>query len=78
MYQALLGFKRKFQHLDGHDVEVDRIDKITRPGLEIVLSGEGMPIHEDPINFGRLRITFAVQFPDYLSPEKKLALKEIL
>eukprot|EP01128_Nolandella_sp_AFSM9_P007701 TRINITY_DN42_c1_g1_i2.p3 TRINITY_DN42_c1_g1~~TRINITY_DN42_c1_g1_i2.p3 ORF type:complete len:368 (-),score=84.63 TRINITY_DN42_c1_g1_i2:118-1221(-) len=76
--ESLLGFKRSFKHLDGHDVVIDRTDKITRPGLEIVLRQEGMPVHNQFEKFGNMRVTFTVQFPSSLTAEQKDKLRTVL
>ena len=31
--EALLGFVKEINHLDGHEVELDRFGKVTKPGL---------------------------------------------
>jgi len=40
--EALLGFKKTFVHLDGHEVEIAS-DKITKPFQVVRIKGEGMP-----------------------------------
>jgi len=42
--EALLGFEKVISHLDGHLVTIDRVDKLTTPGLMIRIKGEGMPV----------------------------------
>jgi len=42
--EALLGFKRTITHLDGHKVEVNRENQVTKPGLMIRIKKEGMPV----------------------------------
>lgn len=42
--EALLGFEREITHLDGHKVQLDRSDQITKPGLMVRMKGEGMPV----------------------------------
>ena len=31
--EALVGFERHLKHLDGHEVHINRLDKVTKPGL---------------------------------------------
>ena len=44
--EALLGFEKTLKHLDGHEVHIDRRDKVTKPGLMERFKGEGMPVFE--------------------------------
>ena len=44
MEEALLGFKKKIQHLDSHYVKVEK-NTITQPGETNRVEGEGMPVH---------------------------------
>ena len=67
--QALLGFKKSLTHLDGHTVEIDRRDKITKPGLMERFKGEGMPVFEQYSESGDLLVTYIVDLPDKLSDE---------
>ena len=68
--EALLGFTRSIKHLDGHEVWVNRTDKITKPGLMERFRGEGMPIFGGyGGEFGDLLITYIVDLPDKLSDE---------
>ena len=76
--EALTGFSRTIQHLDGHEVTLDRENRITRPFETIVLQGEGMPMHEVPSQFGDLRVQIEVKFPSALSKEQIEQLKGIL
>ncbi|GBG23919.1 DnaJ family protein [Hondaea fermentalgiana] len=76
--EALTGFSRTFKHLDEHEVEIDREDKITKPFETIVIPDEGMPLHEVPSQFGNLRVTFEVMFPRSLTAEQMEEIKKIL
>lgn len=68
LMEALLGFKRELQHLDGHIVNfgVERGDAILRPNSGLQLEGEGMPLKEDPSSAGKLFIRFQIDFPESL------------
>jgi len=76
--EALTGFTRTITHLDGHEVEVNRVGQITRPFQTIVIQGEGMPVHEVPSQFGDLHVKFDVQFPMSLTNDQMEELKKIL
>ena len=67
--EALLGFERTLKHLDGHEVHIDRRDKVTKPGLMERFKGEGMPVFEQYSEVGDLMVTFIVDLPDKLSDE---------
>ena len=75
--EALIGFSRTIKHLDGHEVSVKR-ERITRPGLEIVLKSEGMPVHSDSTQFGDLIVTFTVIFPESISEQQREAFEKLL
>ncbi len=64
--EALLGFRREVRHLDGHAVMIEK-SGVSRPGELIVIAGEGMPLHGVPSEFGDLRVTLVVVFPEQLS-----------
>ncbi|XP_029956563.1 dnaJ homolog subfamily B member 13 [Salarias fasciatus] len=74
---ALTGFSVDVQTLDGRLLCVP-INDIVHPTYEKVLTGEGMPLFEDPSQRGNLIISFDVQFPEKLSAEKKQLIKEAL
>uniref|UniRef100_A0A7S2SEU7 J domain-containing protein n=1 Tax=Mucochytrium quahogii TaxID=96639 RepID=A0A7S2SEU7_9STRA len=76
--ESLTGFSRTIKHLDGHEVEINREDKVTYPFETVVLNGEGMPIHEVPSQFGDLHVTFDIQFPKKLNAEQIKELRDIL
>ena len=68
--QALLGFEKELEHLDGHIVYLNR-KKITKPGELEKISGEGMPLYDYPSDKGDLLITYQVEFPKTLTAEQK-------
>mmetsp|Transcript_5803 Transcript_5803/g.18597 ORF Transcript_5803/g.18597 Transcript_5803/m.18597 type:complete len:373 (-) Transcript_5803:2224-3342(-) len=76
--EALTGFVKTFNHLDGHEVEIDRSNDITKPMQTITLRGEGMPVHEVPSLFGDLYVKFEVVFPVALTPDQIDQIKSIL
>lgn len=67
--QALVGFEKTFEHLDGHKVTLKR-DEITPPRFVAVIKNEGMPI-EDSIGRGDLHIKIFVEFPEHLTEKQK-------
>jgi len=75
--EALIGFERTFKHLDEHEFKVER-DRVTRHGLEVILQGEGMPLHNDHTQFGNLYVVFAVQFPESITEHQKKVFSELL
>jgi DnaJ-related protein SCJ1 len=77
LLQSLVGFSKSFKHLDGHEVTVTR-DSVTKPGLQISVSGEGMPHHGFSTQKGDLYVTFTVQFPSAVSDEQKEAFRTLL
>lgn len=76
LQDALLGFQKTITHLDGHEVEIDRRDKVTKPGLLERFKGEGMPVFEQYSDAGDLLVTYIVQMPDKLSDEQKKLFEE--
>ncbi|CAN0346262.1 unnamed protein product, partial [Discosporangium mesarthrocarpum] len=63
LVDALTGFKTSFEHLDGHEVVVERTG-VTPPGEVMTLEGEGMPRRSDRgKTFGVMNIKFTVIFP---------------
>jgi len=75
--EALLGFSRSFQHLDGRDVTVSE-SGVVQYNQKRVLSGEGMPIHNVPSEKGDLTITYQVDLPTSITAEQKKKLQEVL
>ncbi|XP_008288179.1 dnaJ homolog subfamily B member 13 [Stegastes partitus] len=74
---ALTGFSVDVQTLDGRLLRIP-INDIVHPTYRKVLTGEGMPLSQDPSQRGDLIITFDVQFPEKLSAERKQLIKQAL
>lgn len=74
--EALLGFTRDITHLDGHIVNVDREDKVTKPGLMERFKGEGMPVFEHYGDFGDMLVTYIVEMPELLSSDQIILFKQ--
>jgi DnaJ family protein B protein 11 len=75
--EALVGFTRKIQRLDGSELEIT-ISDIIRQGEVRRFRGEGMPARTDPSTKGELIIEFHVAFPTTLTDAQKKSLSEIL
>ncbi|KAE9595571.1 hypothetical protein Lal_00030567 [Lupinus albus] len=63
--------------LDGRHLTVE-VTEIVKPGYELVVANEGMPISKEPGKKGNLRIKFDVMFPSRLTTQQKYELKKIL
>ena len=72
--EALLGFSRTFQHLDGHDFTVAS-KGVTKPFQVIRLAGEGMPHHDVPSQKGTLHVKCTIKMPKKLT-DKQIELVE--
>jgi len=70
LLEALVGFKKTFKHLDGHDVVVSR-NEVTKPGEVVVLEEEGMPQHNYASQMGNLYIEFSIKMPTSVTEEQK-------
>ncbi|CAL4956924.1 unnamed protein product [Urochloa decumbens] len=75
LFEALVGFKKNFNHLDNHSVEIGT-KGITKPKEVRKLEGEGMPLYQSNKK-GDLYITFDVAFPEGLTDDKKAKLTNI-
>ncbi|KAJ1471753.1 hypothetical protein T484DRAFT_1581362, partial [Baffinella frigidus] len=71
--EALLGFSREVEHLDGHKVS------LPPPFFPAsAIDGEGMPEHNFASNRGDLLVHFEVEMPKTLTPEQKKVLGQVL
>ncbi len=69
--EALLGFEKSLQHLDGHEVVVRSSAKaIVQPFSKKILHGEGMPIRYSDA-YGEMQVKMLVNFPKSLSQQQK-------
>jgi DnaJ-related protein SCJ1 len=68
--EALVGFEKKFQHLDGHDVVVRKSD-VTFCSEQVSMKGEGMPKKGNKSQKGDLYITFQIDFPRQFTEKQK-------
>ncbi|KAI9501616.1 hypothetical protein BX070DRAFT_236505 [Coemansia spiralis] len=74
--EALCGFKKPIQLLNGKTIQVSNANTIIRPNQVSRMPNYGMPISRQPGNFGALVITYKVQFPDSLTLSQKEKIKE--
>ncbi|KAL8532562.1 hypothetical protein ACS0TY_008957 [Phlomoides rotata] len=77
LLDALTGKTLKLKTLDGRDLTV-AVSDIVKPGYEMVIENEGMPISKEPGKHGDLRIKFDVKFPSRLSSDQKSDLRRVL
>ncbi|KDP21245.1 hypothetical protein JCGZ_21716 [Jatropha curcas] len=77
LLEALTGKTFDLTTLDGRYLTIPVTD-IIKPGTEIVIPNEGMPISKEPHKKGNLRIKFDVGFPSRLTAEQKSDLKRVL
>ncbi|KAJ3098850.1 hypothetical protein HDU96_010925 [Phlyctochytrium bullatum] len=80
LVDALTGFVRRVETLDGRGLEVKggAGSQVVKPGDEMVVRGEGMPISKIPGRKGDLIIAFKVKFPNALNESQKTAVKRAL
>jgi len=74
---ALLGFTRHVQQLDGRMLKVER-KAVTQPEHVEKVVGEGMPVHNFPSEKGNLYIKFSIDFPKSLTKEQEDAIRKLL
>ncbi|KAF4730405.1 DnaJ- protein scj1 [Perkinsus olseni] len=76
--ESLLGFTKTVEHLDGHEIVLDRTGKVTKSGLVVRYPGEGMPLKDVPSEAGDLVVKFRVEFPEKLTEEQIKGLEGVL
>ncbi|CAN6717847.1 unnamed protein product [Malus baccata var. baccata] len=77
LLEALTGKTLDLTTLDGRNLMIPLTD-IIKPGVEMVVPNEGMPISKEPGKKGNLRIKFDVKYPSRLTTEQKSDLKRVL
>ncbi|PQQ08500.1 dnaJ homolog subfamily B member 1 [Prunus yedoensis var. nudiflora] len=77
LLEALTGKTLDLTTLDGRNLVVPLTD-IIKPGDEMVVPNEGMPISKEPGKRGNLRIKFDVKYPSRLTTEQKSDLRRVL
>lgn len=64
----MLGFEKKINHLDGHEVTIKSQPKeVIQPFSWQIIPGEGMPVRSTG-EFGDLHAKMLVNFPKKLTP----------
>ncbi|RDX89553.1 DnaJ-like subfamily B member 1, partial [Mucuna pruriens] len=77
LLDALTGKTLELPTLDGRSLVIPLTD-IVKPGAEVVVANEGMPISKEPGRKGNLRIKLEVKYPSSLTPEQKSDLRRVL
>lgn len=77
LLDALTGKTLNLTTLDGRNLTIPITD-VVKPGHEVVIQNEGMPISKDPTKKGNLTIKFDVVFPSRLNAEQKSDLRRVL
>lgn len=77
LIDALTGITLNLITLDGRNLTII-VSDIVKPGHEIVVQGEGMPISKEPKKRGNLIVKFDVKFPSRLSSDQKADLRRVL
>ncbi|KAJ4824636.1 hypothetical protein Tsubulata_048522 [Turnera subulata] len=77
LLEALTGKNIDLISLDGRTLVIPLTD-IVKPGAEVVVPNEGMPISREPGKRGNLRINIDVRYPSRLSAEQKSELRRVL
>ncbi|XP_076943228.1 uncharacterized protein LOC143613405 [Bidens hawaiensis] len=77
LLEALTGKTIELTTLDGRNLVVP-VTEMVKPGYELTIANEGMPISKDPRKRGNLRIKFDVRYPLRLTAEQNSDLKRVL
>lgn len=77
LLEALTGKTLELTMLDGRNLMLP-LTEIVKPGYELVVPNEGMPVSKDPRRKGNLRIKIDVCYPSRLSEGQKSELKRVL
>ncbi|XAR50100.1 hypothetical protein NMG60_11004334 [Bertholletia excelsa] len=77
LLDALTGKILELTTLDGRTLTIP-VTEIVKPGDEVVVPNEGMPISKEPRKKGNLRIKFDVKYPSRLTTEQKSELRRVL
>lgn len=77
LLEALVGFKKSFEHVDGHIVTVEKKD-VTFCSEVVTVRGEGMPRKGGKSGRGDLLVTLLIQFPRDFSPKQKNLIREAI
>ena len=75
--QGLTGGAIAIPTLDSRTLTVP-ITEVISPGYEKCVTGEGMPVVENPVCYGNLLIRFNLMFPSTLNQQQKSLIKQAL
>jgi len=77
LLDALVGFSKVIEHVDGHTVVVTK-SNVTYAYEVLTIIGEGMPIKGKPGKKGNLLVTLDIEFPKSVNEEQKALFKQAL
>ncbi|EPS60473.1 hypothetical protein M569_14330, partial [Genlisea aurea] len=77
LLDSLTGKIIELAALDGRNIVIP-LTEIVKPGHEIVVPNEGMPLSKDPTRKGNLKVQLDVRYPKRLSETQKLELRKVL
>ncbi|KAL8256969.1 hypothetical protein R6Q59_029010 [Mikania micrantha] len=77
LLEALTGKTVELTTLDGRILAIP-VTEMVKPGYELTIANEGMPISKEPRKKGNLRIRFDVRYPSRLTNEQKSDLRRVL
>lgn len=76
--EALGGFEKTIEHLDGHEVLIKKVG-VVFPGEVMTIGREGMPRRGSGGQaFGFLHVKFSIIFPKSITEEQSQAVRQIL
>eukprot|EP00605_Chrysophyceae_sp_TOSAG23-4_P002821 GSChrysophyteH1.ASY1.ANO1.3106.1 assembled CDS len=74
LLESLIGFRKTFSHVDGHEIVIDKQD-VTHCSQVYLVKGEGMPIRGGRGKKGDLYATLEIDFPKRFSQNQKDLIK---
>ncbi|KAI9104942.1 hypothetical protein DFS34DRAFT_221968 [Phlyctochytrium arcticum] len=79
LWESIAGFTRQIFGLDHHSISVSGAQSSipVRPGQEILVRGEGMPISKSPGKKGDLLVEINVRYPSSVTPAQKEGMKRL-
>ncbi|PIN07712.1 Molecular chaperone (DnaJ superfamily) [Handroanthus impetiginosus] len=77
LLESLTGKTCELTTLDGRNITIP-LTEIVKPGHEIAVPNEGMPVSKDPRRKGNLRIQIDVRYPKRLTEAQKYELRRVL
>ncbi|KAG5604223.1 hypothetical protein H5410_025715 [Solanum commersonii] len=77
LLDALTGKTINLTTLDGRELTIP-IKEIVKPGQELIIQNEGMPISKERGKKGNLKIKFDIKFPSRLNADQKSDLRRVL